>query len=220
MANKPANTANVIYREDGNILVKNVRLSYPHLFKAWAQNDFDEHGNPTKKKFSGSFIMPVATHKADILSLKKYLEEMAKEAFKQGIPAANFCLRDGNQTGREEYAKSWYVSASQTEDRAPKIVDRNKAVITEANNANRIYAGCWVNVLIRPWAQNNKYGKKVNANLLIVQRVKDDEAFGDGAVPDVDDVMDDISGDFQEEVSELDEGGDGLGSMDDDDIPF
>ena len=32
------NTTNLVFREDGCILIKNVRLSYPHLFKAWAKN--------------------------------------------------------------------------------------------------------------------------------------------------------------------------------------
>ena len=41
-----------------------------------------------------------------------------------------------------------------------------------------VYGGCFVNVLIRPWKQDNKHGKKINANLRAVQFEKDGEAFG------------------------------------------
>ena len=209
-----ANTTNITYREDGTILIKNVRLSYPHLFHPWSQNDFDDNGKPAKKKFSASLILPVKTHKDDIIALKKHIEEMAVAAFKSKLSPERYCCRDGNLNGKEEYAKSWYVAASQTADRAPKVVDRNpKKAVTEESNT--VYAGCKVNVLVRPWTQNNQAGgKRVNMNLLTVQFVEDDEPFGDGMAPPAEDTFDDISGDFPDEVS-----GDDLG-LGDDDAPF
>jgi len=47
-------------------------------------------------------------------------------------------------------------------------------------NDNRIYAGCYVNAIVVLWAQNNNYGKRINANLLGVQFVADGSPFGDG----------------------------------------
>ena len=47
-----------------------------------------------------------------------------------------------------------------------------------------IYGGCWVNILVRPWFQNNKYGKRVNAGVVAVQFRKDDEPFGSGRISD------------------------------------
>jgi len=44
------------------------------------------------------------------------------------------------------------------------------------------YAGCYVNMSIRLWAQDNQFGKRVNAQLRAVQFVKDGEAFGDKPV--------------------------------------
>lgn len=210
----PTNTSNIIYREDGTILIKNVRLSYPHLFHPWSQNEFDDNGKPAKKKFSASLIMPVKTHKDDIVALKKHIEELAMTAFKQKLSPERYCVRDGNLNGKEEYAKSWYVAASQTADRAPKVVDRNpKKAVTEESNT--VYAGCWVNVLLRPWTQNNQQGgKRVNMNLLTVQFVKDDDSFGDGMAPAPETTFDDISGEFPDEVS-----GEDL-DFSDDDIPF
>jgi hypothetical protein len=67
-----------------------------------------------------------------------------------------------------------------------------------------------VNVLIRPWTQNHpKYGKRVNANLLAIQLVRDDARFSGTERPDVDDVFGDVSGEF----------GDGGGGQESDD-PF
>jgi hypothetical protein len=44
---------------------------------------------------------------------------------------------------------------------------------------NRPYSGCYVNCIIELWAQNNAYGKRINANLLAVQFYKDGQPFGD-----------------------------------------
>jgi hypothetical protein len=45
------------------------------------------------------------------------------------------------------------------------------------------YPGCWVNTLIKPWFQDHpEGGKKVNANLIAVQFVRDDDSFGTGRI--------------------------------------
>ena len=63
-------------------------------------------------------------------------------------------------------------------------------------------------MLINPWVQNNKFGKRINANLLAVRFVDHGEAFGMGRVDD-EEIWDDI---------ENTGGGDGDGFDDDDDI--
>jgi hypothetical protein len=79
------------------------------------------------------------------------------------------------------------------------IIDRDKSPLAEEDN--RIYAGCYVNAIFSLWAQNNQYGKRINAQLDGVQFAKDGEPFADGGVS----------------VSEFDAFGD---DMDEDDIPF
>ena len=49
-----------------------------------------------------------------------------------------------------------------------------------------IYPGCYVNVSIDFWAQDNSYGKRINAQLRGVQFVKDGERLG-GSVAAADD---------------------------------
>ena len=68
------------------------------------------------------------------------------------------------------------IKASST--KRPIVIDRDKSPLTEDDN--RIYAGCRVNAVIELWAQNNNYGKRINASLLGVQFFKNDEPFADG----------------------------------------
>ena len=72
-----------------------------------------------------------------------------------------------------------------TNNKRPMVIDRDKSPLTEDDN--KIYAGCYVNAVIELWFQNNGFGKRVNANLLGVQFLKDGEPFGDNAGASVDD---------------------------------
>jgi hypothetical protein len=60
------------------------------------------------------------------------------------------------------------------------VINRDKSPIAEGDNV--VYAGCYVNGIVSLWAQNNQYGKRINAQLDGVQFVRDGEPFGDGAV--------------------------------------
>lgn len=195
-----ATQSGVTIRPDGCILLTNVRLSYPHLFQKWGMNEGD------KKKYSAKFLLP-KSRKEDIAKLAKHLKDMALEAFKSQIPADKYCLRDGDLEGKETSAGNYVLAAS--EDKAPDVINRDRSRINEDDDI--VYAGCWVNVLFRPWVQKNQFGKRINANLLAVQFVRDDEAFSGIERPDVDDAFGDISGDF--------EGAD-EGTADDDSDPF
>ena len=74
-----------------------------------------------------------------------------------------------------------------------KKANKDKTPLTEDDNV--IYGGCYVNAIIELWAQDNNYGKRINANLLGVQFHKDGEPFGGGGVSVKADDFDDVSGD-------------------------
>lgn len=192
------NTPQITFREDGCILVKNVRLSYPHLFKPWSKNEGEN------KKYSGKFLMGKATHAAEIKALGQHLGKMMMEAFKKRIPNDKLFLRDGESTAKEEMLDSFVISAS--ESKAPDVINRDKSRINEGDDI--IYAGCYVNVLLRPWVQNNQFGQRINANLLAVQFVRDGEPFSSISRPDTDEAFDFVDEDFS---------GVGEGGSDDDD---
>lgn len=172
----------VIIKEDGLIQVKDVRLSYPHLFKPWAQNEGQD------KKYSARFLLANNTHAAEIKLLQGHLVKMMQEKFKARIPLDKLFLRNGDDTGKPEDAGCWYISAS--DSIRPQVINKNRSPLTEEDDV--VYGGCFVNALIRPWTQDNKFGKRINANLVAVQFVRDGERFGQ-ARPDVNEHFDDES---------------------------
>ena len=67
------------------------------------------------------------------------------------------------------------------------VLDRDRTPLSEDDN--RIYAGCHVNGVLELWAQDNQYGKRINANLLGVQFFKDGAPFADGVSVSADDFV-------------------------------
>lgn len=188
--------SNMTIREDGCILLKGVRLSYPHLFKKWAGEDGQT------PKYSGRFLVDKKTHEKEIEALREHIKAFMKEhgKGKKASPRKWF-FRDGDheeETGGDEVKGQWYIAAS--ENTRPNAINKDKSPVSEEDDI--LYAGCVVNVLIRPWFQNNKFGIRVNANLLAVQFVRDGERFSGVSRPDVDEAFDDESDD--------DDGDDGL----------
>lgn len=198
----------LIFRDDGTIRIDHVRLSYPHLFTAWGDGGLDDQGKPKKKKFSMKGLIDVKTRRPQIVQLRNHIIKFAADSDKGiKLPADRLCLKDGSGSGKPEQEGHWILSAS--EDTRPQVVDRKGNPVAEEDGI--VYGGCYVNVLIRLWYQSNKFGKRVNANLLTVQFNEDGEAFSEsGPRPDAKDVFD-----ADEEEGGLDGGG-----LDDDDIAF
>jgi hypothetical protein len=65
-------------------------------------------------------------------------------------------------------------------------------------------SGYWYNILIRPWYQDNKFGKRLNAGLVGVQFVRKDEPFGMAAIDDSDawDAVDSDEDDFEDDADD------------------
>ena len=187
-----ANDSKIMFRDDGAIRIKGVRLSYPHLFEKWAGEEGQE------KKYSARFLLSKKTHKAEIAALREHLEKFQKENGK-GKKAAprKWFFRDGDHEDEtaEEVKGHWYIASS--EKIRPNVINKDKSPLTEEDDV--IYAGCFVNALINPWWQNNKFGIRINANLLAVQFVKDGERFSGVSRPDVDEAFDDEDDEGEED---------------------
>lgn len=181
---------NIVFREDSTILIKNVRASYLHIFKAWSMNPGE------KAKFSGKFLLSKATHKAEIQALAQNLIKLSMENLKQKLPSDKLFLRDGDASGKPEQEGHFVISAS--EDKKPNTINKDRSDVTE--DMDILYSGCYVNVLIRPWVQSNSFGKRINANLLAVQFVREGERFSGVARPDVGEVFEDVSGEFGDDA--------------------
>jgi len=155
------------------VKLPNVRLSFPHLFEAYAMEG-------SEPKFSANLLLDIEHHGKLIDQIEALIERLALDEFKKKVPLKHRCLHDGNEKlDTEGYGDGvFFISASRKT--RPPVVDRDLSPLTAEDG--KIYAGCYVNATIRLWVQNNKWGKGVNAELRAIQFVKDGESLG-GAVP-------------------------------------
>lgn len=159
------------------IKLHNVRLSFPSLFRKAVFS-----GEETK--FEATFLLDKEEHADKISEIEAEIDRMLRDNLKGAkLKEDKICLKDGDDIDYDGYAGKMSIKASN--NKRPKIIDRDKSQLTEDDN--RLYAGCYVNAVIELWAQNNQWGKRINANLLGVQFYKDGEPFSDGAVASDDD---------------------------------
>lgn len=162
------------------IKFKNARLSFPSLFRKAVFN-----GEETK--FEATFLLNKEEHAETITEIQTAIKSMLANDLKGAkLSADKICLKDGDEIDYDGYAGCMSIKASSS--KRPLVLDRDRSPLTQDDN--RIYAGCYVSGVIELWAQNNQWGKRINANLLGVQFVKDGEPFGDGVSASVDDFDD------------------------------
>lgn len=159
------------------ITLKNVRLSFPSLFKKAVFN-----GEETK--FEATLLLDKKAHADVIAQLKEEINERIKTDLKGAKVASDkICLRDGDDVSYDGYAGCYSIKAAN--NRRPMVIDRDKSPLTEADG--KPYAGCYVNAIVELWVQNNSYGRRINANLLGVQFFADGEPFASGESASEDD---------------------------------
>lgn len=190
---------NAILYSDGSIRLSGVRFSYPHLAKAYKGD-----GDQGEAKFGIVGMLPKATHAAAEKLIQERIAELLKENKVKSLASDKKFLRDGDESGKDDYEGFWTVSAR--ESRRPPLRDRQNQVVEPEDAAEVFQPGYWGDILIRPWYQNNTYGKRVNAGLSSVQFVKKDEVFGEGRISDedLDDTFEDY-GDGEDDVEDEDD---------------
>ena len=186
--------------EKNKIILEVVRLSFPQLFRAKAFKPTDE------PSFSGSFLMNKETDAEQIVEIRKLMTKVAHEKWGPTLPKGiKLCLRSGDEPGKEDTdgygPEIMFVSAS-SKKKVP-IVDESVAPLGEEDG--KMYAGCYVNVSLRLWAQDNEFGKRVNAQLLAVQYACEGEAFGEAPI-NVNEEFSAIEGTTGGEAASSDEG--------------
>lgn len=156
------------------VKLNNVRLSFPALFTPKAFSDDQE------AKYGASFII-AKTNTTLVGEVKKAIDAVIQDKWKGKKPSGlKVCLRDGDEKADTDGYGDEVVFISASSKKRIPIVDRDLSPIDEADA--KIYAGCYVNATVELWAQDNKWGKRVNAQLKAVQFVRDGEAFGDKGV--------------------------------------
>jgi len=184
-------------KNEGQLVLKNVRLGYPKLFHAEAIKGLED----SKPRYGCALYLP----KSDVASkarIDKEIARITKEHLKGVRPKSkDISISDGDgEDGDENTAGCWIINANRAEHQGrPQVVDRNLQPLTADDE--KPYAGCYVMAVVclyKPKAWN-----KVACSLEVIQFSRDGERFGAAPV-DVHSVLTNLE--------DEDEDGDGSGS--------
>jgi hypothetical protein len=179
-----------IQEYDMRIRLIDVRLAFPSLWKATAPRGGGEEA------FSASFLMP-PTHR-QIAEINAAFVQLANEKWGAKGPAIlkalrsadKVCLHNGDaKADYDGFPGNLYVSARSKVK--PTTFDGQRNEVSESSGI--IYSGCYVNASLELWAQENSYGKRINAQLRGVQFLRKGDAFAGGSSPASADDFDEIS---------------------------
>lgn len=164
---------------DGTIFIEWVRFSYPHLDKPWKKE-----GDQGTKKYSITGLLGKRTHANAIDLIQERIDELLKENKVKKLKAEKIFMRDGDDSEQDEY--EGFMTVSAREERRPPLRDRRNEVVEPEDAGETFRPGYWGAMLIRPWFQNNDWGKRINAGLSSVQFLMKDEEFGEGRLSEED----------------------------------
>lgn len=189
----------------GEVLLIGVRLSFA---------DLDQPGKPQKNdkgemvpgKFKANGLMEKGTKLTaqNLAKIKKAADDVKKKKWGDKIPKLKpekVCLRDGDLEDWEGYANHFYISANNANQ--PQLITKFKDSKGKWIPAKKgeLYSGCYVNMLVRLWAQDSEeYGKRVNASIEVVQFDRKGEPFGGGAPVDPNEKFAEIEADEGEAI--------------------
>jgi hypothetical protein len=168
--------------------LKNVRLSFPHLFVPTAFKP----GDPPK--FKATLLVAKDDPQAQVI--ENAIKAVAKEKWGAKADAIlksirgnpnKFCYQDGDDKAYDGYADCMALTAGNKT--RPLVIDADKSLLVEADG--KPYAGCYVNVSIELFTYDNS-GNGISASLGGVQFYRDGDAFvGGGAASE--DEFDDLT---------------------------
>lgn len=190
------------------VKLKKVRLSFPALFEA----EQYEGAGPFKYRASFLFKPESGTEKDLRAAMEVVAKEEWKDKAKQILANADDDSKlrfivDGNKKSYDGYENMLCVTATRMQDKKrPLILDKkpwkdetdaagNKIPNTLTQESGKPYAGCYVNAVIELWAQNNKFGKTIRAQLVSIQFDSDGDHFGSGSTKGNPDDYEDLSTD-------------------------
>ena len=157
------------------VKIKDARLAFPHL---WTAESVNGTGDP---KFS--CVLLLEPDSPSVKAVREAVEAVGKDKWGGKWPAVKkeleakdrLPLHDGAQKADYDgFAGMLYISASSK--MRPLVIDRDRTPLAEADG--KPYAGCYVHAIVDVWAQDNQFGKRVNAALAGVQFARDGDAFG------------------------------------------
>lgn len=182
--------------EIGQVYLKNVRLSYPHLFEKQKANE------DAKPKYSAAFLIDptTAVGKQNIAKIKKAIAEAEEKKWKKTgfkYKQDRICFYDGNENVNDEgevrpgYEDMMVIKASN--ERPVDLRHRNKSKVDWDSERDTFYGGCYVEAVLRLYGTDNGGSKGLFASLELVRYYAKGDPFG---APPVDDsILDDLEDD-------------------------
>lgn len=177
------------------IMLSNVRVAFPNIKEPQVKDG--------RAMYNGVFLM-AAEHPGYVQFMQK-VGEIALAKFKEKTPAVmniinaddkKRCYALGDTKVNQKtfkvydgYAGNMAISANNKN--APQIYDAqgNKVdpnnTMSYKSEAGKIYGGCYVNVVLKPWVQDNSHGVGIRCDLVAVQFARDGDAFGGNGEPDL-----------------------------------
>ena len=186
---------------DNLILISNARLSFPNLIEPQTQTNATTGKTrvsyncdlimiPTDPGFAAFMTLyaKMASEHPDWKANANQIMQMIHNDRKQR------CYGQGNEKVNrtslqvyDGYRDMVFISCGNRN--RPQMIQADGTPLNADNTmayqqlSRKLYAGCRVNVAIKPWLQNNEHGRGIRCDLIAVQFAKDDAPFGE-ALPD------------------------------------
>ena len=160
------------------VMVTNARLAFPTLEKP---EQFQGQG---KERYSSVLLIEPGSpsHEACLKAMRaaaaeKWGEAKAEAAVKGLTSTGKVAMYDGDvkADSYDGFEGMIAISAHSQATAPPVLLDGQKNQLPR--NTGVIYPGCYVNASIEFWAQDNQFGKRINAQLRGVQFAKDGDSF-------------------------------------------
>jgi hypothetical protein len=144
---------------DQTVILSDVRTSYFYGFEPYKGDNGDSYCSHflMAPDHPGVALIKAAQRRAATAMWKDGAEAMLQALAKQD----RLCLHDGDTSkpGVDGYKGMLFVSGNSK--KRFTIVDGDRSPLTAADG--RPYSGCYVNAIVQVWAQQNKWGKRINA---------------------------------------------------------
>lgn len=178
------------------IYLSNVRLSFPHLIEP--QRKKNEQTGQERISYNAEFLM-APDHPGLAQFMQRYAQ-MASDKWKEHAQTVMNMIQGDRKTrcfgrGEEKVSRKTFkpydghegmIFITAGRDTKPQIIQADGSPVDPENTmqyqalTRKMYAGCRVNVALKPWLQDNSHGRGIRCDLVAIQFAADDKPFGEG----------------------------------------
>lgn len=172
----------------GYMQIGNVRTSFLYCHEPYQGKPDKQTGKVPAPLYKSDLLM--APEHPDLKRVAAKIEEVGRahvwkggltwDVVKESMKATDkLCLKRGDvsQPGDENYKGLFFLKASNK--KRFTIIDGDRTPLTPQDG--RPYSGCYVNVIVDIWPQDNEFGRRINCTITGMQFARHGDAFGGGA---------------------------------------